>query len=80
VKTNRFKLVAAGIGASAAVVMGALGASLAAGPSGGGSLSEAPDATLGSTTTQSVAPTEMETTFAVPPVTAERPDGFDQGG
>jgi hypothetical protein len=80
VRRNRVKLAAAGIGASAAVVMGALGASLAAAPTGTATFSEAPDITLGETTTQSVAPTEMETSFAVPPVTAERPDGFDQGG
>jgi hypothetical protein len=76
VKTNRFKLMAAGIGAGAAVAMGALGASFAAAPSDTGTFSEGPELTLGETTTISVAPTEMETTFVTPPVTAEPPDGF----
>jgi hypothetical protein len=80
VKTNRFKLMAAAIGAGAVVAMGALGASFAAAPSGTGTFSDGPEFTLGETSTESVAPTEMATTFVTPPVTAERPDGFDQGG
>ena len=77
---SRFKLVAAGIGASAAVAMGALGASLAAQPAATGTVSEGAEITLGETTTSSVAPSELATTFVTPPVTAERPDGFAAGG
>jgi hypothetical protein len=31
---------------------------------------------MGETSTSSLAPTELETTFVTPPVTAEPPDGF----
>ena len=79
-KSKQLKLVAAGIGAGAAVAMGALGASLAAEPNGAGTLSEGPEITMGETTTSSVAPSEIATTFVTPPVTAERPDGFAAGG
>ena len=79
-KSNRFKLLAAGIGAGAAVAMGALGASFATTPDEVGTLSDGPEITLGETTTESAAPTEMETTFVTPPVTADPPDGFGNGG
>jgi hypothetical protein len=79
-KSKQLKLVAAGIGAGAAVAMGALGASLAGEPNGPGTLSEGPEITMGETTTSSVAPSEIATTFVTPPVTAERPDGFAAGG
>lgn len=79
-KSNRFKLMAAGIGAGAAVAMGALGASFAAAPNETGTFSDGPEITLGETSTESVAPTEMETTFVTPPVTADPPDGFGNGG
>jgi hypothetical protein len=80
VKSKQLKLVAAGIGAGAAVAMGALGASFAAQPASTGTFSEGAEITLGETTTSSVAPTELATTFVTPPVTAYRPDGFDAGG
>jgi hypothetical protein len=35
---------------------------------------------LGETTTSTVAPTELATTFVSPEVTAERPDGFAPDG
>lgn len=76
VKSKQLKLVAAGIGAGAAVAMGALGLTFAQTPSTTGTFSEGPEITLGETTTESVAPTEMATTFVTPPVTAEPPDGF----
>ena len=79
-KTKRLKVVAAGIGASAAVAMGALGMAFAGDPNSTGILSESGEITLGETTTSSVAPTELATTFVTPPVTAEKPDGFDTGG
>jgi hypothetical protein len=74
--SKQLKLVAAGFGASAAVAMGALGASFAGGPSGAGIVSDGPEFTIGETTTDSAAPTELATTFVTPPVTAEPPDGF----
>jgi hypothetical protein len=77
VKPSQLKLVAAGIGAGALVAMGTLTVVFSAAP---GTLGEGPEVTLGETTTSSVAPTELATTFVTPPVTAERPDGFDMGG
>ena len=53
------------------VAMGALTVVFSDAP---GAVSEGP--TLGETTTVSVAPTELATTFVTPPVTAEVPDGF----
>jgi hypothetical protein len=74
---KQVKVVAAGIGAGALVAMGTLTVVFSAAP---GSVSEGSKATLGETTTSSVAPTELATTFVTPPVTAERPDGFAPGG
>jgi hypothetical protein len=75
VNAKQLKLVAAGVGAGAAVTMGVLGITFASSPSSTGILSE-PEPTLGETSTESTAPTELETTFVEPPVTAEPPDGF----
>ena len=77
VKSSQLKLVAAGLGAGALVAMGTLTVVLSDAP---GTVGEGPEVTLGETTTSSVAPTELATTFVTPPVTAERPDGFDAGG
>jgi hypothetical protein len=77
VKPSQLKLMAAGVGAGAIVAMGALTVVFSDAP---GSVSEGAEVTLGETTTSSVAPTELATTFVTPPVTAERPDGFDIGG
>ena len=77
-KSKQLKLAAAGVGAGAAVTMGVLGITFASSPSSTGILSE-PEPTLGETSTESVAPTELETTFVTPPVTAEPPDGFGMG-
>jgi hypothetical protein len=77
VKPSQLKLVAAGVGACAIVAMGALTVVFSDAP---GSIGEGAEVTLGETTTSSVAPTELATTFVTPPVTAERPDGFDIGG
>lgn len=79
VKSKQLKLAAAGVGAGAAVTMGVLGITFAQSPSGAGTVSEGPELTLGETSTESVAPTELETTFVTPPVTAEPPDGFGAG-
>ncbi|OBF38690.1 hypothetical protein A5724_09240 [Mycobacterium sp. ACS1612] len=79
-KSKQVKVVAASIGAGAAIAMAGLGLAFA-GPTGGaGVLSEGPEVTLGETTTSTTAPSEPETTFVTPPVTAERPDGFAPGG
>jgi hypothetical protein len=75
-KSRQLKLVAAGIGAGSVVAMGALGVLFAGEPSGAGTFSEGPEITMGETSTETVAPTEVETTFVTPPVTAEPPDGF----
>jgi hypothetical protein len=77
---KQLKLVAAGIGGGAAIAMGALGAAFAGAPNTAGTLSEGAEITMGETTTQEAGVTELATTFVTPPVTAERPDGFDQGG
>jgi hypothetical protein len=79
-KSKQLKLAAAGTGACAAVAMGALGFVFSDAPSTTGTFSEGPEVTLGETTTDSTAPTELATTFVTPPVTAERPDGFAAGG
>jgi hypothetical protein len=79
-RVKQLKVIAAGIGAGAAVAMGALGIAFAGEPTGAGLVSEGAEVTLGETTTLSGAPTELATTFVTPPVTAERPDGFAPGG
>ncbi|MDT5183310.1 MAG: hypothetical protein QOI29_1468 [Mycobacterium sp.] len=76
-KSSQLKLVAAGIGAGALVAMGTLTVVFSDTP---GTVGAGPEVTLGETTTSSVAPSELATTFVTPPVTAERPDGFDVGG
>jgi len=78
VNSKQLKLAAAGIGGGAAIAMGVIGLSAGA-PDSTGTFSEGPEVTLGETTTESVAPTELETTFVVPEVTAEPPDGFGNG-
>ena len=75
-KSQQLKLVAAGIGGCAAVAMGALGVTFAGELNGADSVSKGPEITMGETSTESVAPTELATTFVTPPVTAEPPDGF----
>jgi len=80
VNSKQLKLVAAGVGASAAVVMGALGVTFASAPESTGTFSEGPEVTLGETSTEEAAPTEIATTFVTPPVTAEPPEGFAPAG
>jgi hypothetical protein len=77
VKSSQLKVVAAGVGASALVAMGALTVVFSDAP---GSISEGPEITLGETTTSTTAPTELETSIATPMVTASTPEGFGNGG
>ncbi len=76
VKSNQLKKLSAAIGTSAVVAMGALAVAV----SGHGAPTETvisdPEMTLGETATSTTAPAEIETPVAVPPVTAEQPDGF----
>lgn len=69
VKSTQFKLVLAGVGASAVVAMGALGATVAAPTESVGTVSQ------GASEEPSTTPV---TSFAEPSVKAELPDGYDQ--
>ena len=75
VNSKQLKLVSAGIGASAVLVMGALTVVFTDDSADTGTVVKGPEITLGETT-EAAAPTEPETTFVTPPVTAEPPDGF----
>jgi hypothetical protein len=79
-KSKQLRLVAAGIGAGAAVAMGVVGLTSAEVPTTAGTLSDGPEVTLGETSTESVAPTELATSFVSPTMKAEVPDGFGNGG
>lgn len=68
-KSKQLKMVFAGMGASAALAMGALGVALGQAPSDIATLSEDPEITLGETTTKTTAPTEPETSVVTPPIT-----------
>lgn len=78
-RSNQLKLAAASIGGAAAVTMGIVGLVSAESPSTEGNFGKGPEITLGETTTEEAAPTELATTFVTPPVTAEPPDGFGNG-
>lgn len=79
VTSKQFKLVSAGIGASALVAMGVVGFAVSEAPSGTGTLMSVSEITLGETTTETNAPLELETSIASPTVTAEPPEGFGFG-
>jgi hypothetical protein len=76
VKSTQLKRVLAGAGATAVVAMGALGVIVSGQPARPGTIGEGPQMTLGETTTSTTPPTTIETSVAVPPVTATPPDGF----
>jgi hypothetical protein len=79
VKSRQLELVAAGIGASAVIAMGAL--TVVFSDTGRtGNFGEGPEITLGETTTSTTAPTKPETSIATPMVTASTPEGFGNGG
>lgn len=73
VKSSQLKLVAAGVGTSALVAMGALTVIVSDAP---GSVGQGPEVTLGETTTSTTAPAELATSIASPTLTAHTPDGF----
>ncbi len=80
VKSNQFKILSAGLGASAFVAMGALTIGLSATPSNPGVIGEGPELTLGETTTETTAPAEPMTSFASPTAPADVVDGFEPQG
>jgi hypothetical protein len=73
--SKTFKLASATIGASALVGMGVFTVALSSDNDAATVVSE-PEITLGETTTSETGATELETSLAVPEVTAEPPDGF----
>jgi hypothetical protein len=73
--SRKMKLVSATVGASAVVAMGALTAGLSE-DGGSAVVVSSTEMTLGETSTIEKAATEIETSVAVPEVTAEPPDGF----
>ena len=74
--SKKLKLASATIGASAVVAMGTLTAVLSDDSSSTTIVSDPVEMTLGETSTIEKAATEVETSVAVPEVTAEVPDGF----
>jgi hypothetical protein len=76
--SKKLKLAAATIGASAVVAMGGLTLALTD-DSGSTTVVSDPEVTLGETTTIEKAATTVETSMAVPEVTAEVPCGFESG-
>ena len=73
--SKKLRLASAAVGASAFVAMGALTVALSD-DSDTGTIVSDPEMTLGETHHEPNAPAELETTLAVPEVTAEPPDGF----
>ncbi len=73
--SRKLKLISAAAGATAVVAMGTLTAALSS-DSGSATVVSNPEMTLGSTSTIEKAATSVETSVAVPEVTAEVPDGF----
>jgi len=74
--SKKLKMVSATIGASAVVAMGTLTAVLTDDNASQTIVSDPAEMTLGETSTIEKAATEVETSLAVPEVTAEPPDGF----
>jgi hypothetical protein len=80
VKSSQLKVLAAGVGASAVVAMGALTVVFGEAPAGTGTVGEGPEITLGETVTTTTPPSKPETSVATPEVTASTPEGFGNGG
>ena len=74
--SQKLKLASAAVGASAVVAMGALTMVLSEDSGAGTVVTSTDEMTLGETSTIEKAATEIETSVAVPEVTAEPPDGF----
>ena len=74
--SQKLKLASAAVGASAVVAMGALTMVLSDDSGSATVVTSTDEMTLGETSTIEKAATEIETTVAVPEVTAEVPDGF----
>jgi hypothetical protein len=81
VTSNQLKVVAAGIGASALVAMGAFTVVFSQPPASTSPVQNAgmSEMTLGETVTTTAA-TELKTSIAHPTVTASTPEGFGNGG
>jgi hypothetical protein len=73
--SHRLKVISAAVGASAVAGMAALTVALST-DSGSATVVSNPQMTLGETSTIEKAATVLETSMAVPEVTAEVPDGF----
>ena len=73
--SKKLRLASATIGASALVGMGVFTVALSSDNDTGTIVSD-PEITLGETTTSETGVTELETSLAVPEVTAEPPDCF----
>ena len=76
VKSSQLKKLSAAIGTGAVLAMGALTVALSGQDAPTETVISDPEMTLGETATSTTAPTEIETSVAVPEVTAEPPDGF----
>jgi hypothetical protein len=76
VKSNKFKLLSAVVGASAVVAMGALTIGVGQQQPPTGTIVSDPTATIGETVTSTAGQTELETSVATPPFTFTTPPGF----
>ena len=72
--SRQLKLVAASVGAGTAIAMGALTVAFTGGSAG--TFGDPPAPTLGSTTTSTTAPLELQVTKASPTVSATPPPNF----
>jgi hypothetical protein len=75
-KTNQIKKLSAVAGGSAVIAMGVLAVTLGHAPT---AVSAPQEVSYGETVTEEAGVTELETSLAVPPVTATPPEGFGMG-
>jgi hypothetical protein len=76
VKSNKFKLLSAVVGASAVVTMGVSTIGVGQQQPQMGTIVSDPTATIGETVTSTTGQTELETSVATPPFTFTTPPGF----
>ena len=76
VKSSQLRKLSAAIGTGAVIAMGALTIALSGEDAPTETVISDPEVTLGETSTETTAPTVIETSIAIPEVTAEPPDGF----